>query len=66
MPAFKGNTKPSNEACDAGLRDRLFGCDKPFFDTSGGRFRKVLDINLTGTFIVARRLQGRRHYADPG
>jgi NAD(P)-dependent dehydrogenase (short-subunit alcohol dehydrogenase family) len=30
------------------------GCDKPFFDTSAELFRKVLDINLTGTFIVAR------------
>jgi NAD(P)-dependent dehydrogenase (short-subunit alcohol dehydrogenase family) len=30
------------------------GCDKPFFDTSAELFRKVLDINLTGTFTVAR------------
>jgi NAD(P)-dependent dehydrogenase (short-subunit alcohol dehydrogenase family) len=28
--------------------------DVPFFDTSAELFRKVLDINLTGTFIVAR------------
>jgi NAD(P)-dependent dehydrogenase (short-subunit alcohol dehydrogenase family) len=28
--------------------------DVPFFDTSVELFRKVLDINLTGTFIVAR------------
>src|ERR1700759_1914267 len=30
------------------------GCDIPFFDTSVEQFRKVLDINLTGTFTVAR------------
>ena len=30
------------------------GCDMPFFDTSVELFRKVLDINLTGTFMVAR------------
>jgi NAD(P)-dependent dehydrogenase (short-subunit alcohol dehydrogenase family) len=30
------------------------GCDIPFFDTSVEQFRKVLDINLTGTFAVAR------------
>jgi NAD(P)-dependent dehydrogenase (short-subunit alcohol dehydrogenase family) len=30
------------------------GRDTPFFDTSVEVFRKVLDINLTGTFIVAR------------
>ena len=30
------------------------GCDTPFFETSVEVFRKVLDINLTGTFTVAR------------
>jgi NAD(P)-dependent dehydrogenase (short-subunit alcohol dehydrogenase family) len=30
------------------------GRDTPFFDTSVEVFRKVLDINLTGTFTVAR------------
>jgi NAD(P)-dependent dehydrogenase (short-subunit alcohol dehydrogenase family) len=30
------------------------GRDVPFFDTSVELFRKVLDINLTGTFMVAR------------
>jgi NAD(P)-dependent dehydrogenase (short-subunit alcohol dehydrogenase family) len=30
------------------------GCDIPFFDTSVEQFRKILDINLTGTFTVAR------------
>src|ERR1700753_3654195 len=30
------------------------GYDIPFFDTSVEQFRKVLDINLTGTFTVAR------------
>src|SRR6202161_3958781 len=30
------------------------GRDTPFFDTSVDVFRKVLDINLVGTFIVAR------------
>lgn len=30
------------------------GADVPFFDTSVELFRKILDINLTGTFMVAR------------
>src|SRR5947209_1447618 len=30
------------------------GLDKPALDTSIAEFRKVLDINVTGTFIVAR------------
>src|SRR3954470_13090466 len=30
------------------------GLDKPALDTSVADFRKVLDINVTGTFIVAR------------
>src|SRR5437868_6913594 len=30
------------------------GLDKPVLDTSVTEFRKVLDINVTGTFIVAR------------
>ncbi len=30
------------------------GLDVPFFDTSVAQFRKILDINLTGTFTVAR------------
>src|SRR3989440_10935857 len=30
------------------------GLDKPVLDTSVAEFRKVLDINVTGTFIVAR------------
>jgi NAD(P)-dependent dehydrogenase (short-subunit alcohol dehydrogenase family) len=41
------------------------GCDIPFFDTSVEQFRKVLDINLTGTFTVAReagKLIGRSAY----
>jgi NAD(P)-dependent dehydrogenase (short-subunit alcohol dehydrogenase family) len=30
------------------------GRDAPFFDTSVELFRKILDVNLTGTFTVAR------------
>src|SRR5947209_10847154 len=30
------------------------GLDRPALDTSAAEFRKVLDINVTGTFIVAR------------
>jgi NAD(P)-dependent dehydrogenase (short-subunit alcohol dehydrogenase family) len=30
------------------------GCDVPFFDTSVELFRRILDINLTGSFTVAR------------
>src|SRR6185436_15883623 len=30
------------------------GLDKPALDTSVADFRKVLDVNVTGTFIVAR------------
>ena len=30
------------------------GLDKPVLDTSVAEFRKVLDVNVTGTFIVAR------------
>ena len=30
------------------------GLDKPVLDTSVAEFRKVLDINVTGTFIVSR------------
>ena len=30
------------------------GRDVPFFDTSAALFRKILDINLVGSFVVAR------------
>ena len=36
------------------------GCDIPFFDTSVEQFRKVLDINLTGTFTVALQTEKMR------
>jgi NAD(P)-dependent dehydrogenase (short-subunit alcohol dehydrogenase family) len=32
------------------------GRDVPFFDTSVALFRKILDVNLTGTFTVAREV----------
>jgi NAD(P)-dependent dehydrogenase (short-subunit alcohol dehydrogenase family) len=49
-----------NESADAfGRIDGVvnsagIGLDKPALDTSVAEFRKVLDINVTGTFIVAR------------
>jgi NAD(P)-dependent dehydrogenase (short-subunit alcohol dehydrogenase family) len=49
------------DGCEAGfgpvrglVNSAGIGCDIPFFDTSVEQFRKVLDINLTGTFTVAR------------
>lgn len=39
--------------------------DVPFFDTSVEVFRKVLDVNLTGTFTVAREA-GKRMRAHGG
>ena len=49
------------DGCEAGfgpirglVNSAGIGRDTPFFDTSVEVFRKVLDINLTGTFIVAR------------
>ena len=46
------------------------GCDIPFFDSSVEQFRKVLDINLTGTFTVAPGQRYRsgtdRDAAGPG
>ncbi len=41
------------------------GRDIPFFDTSVALFRKILDINLIGTFTVAREV-GRRMKANGG
>jgi NAD(P)-dependent dehydrogenase (short-subunit alcohol dehydrogenase family) len=50
------------DGCEAGfgpvrglVNSAGIGCDIPFFDTSVEQFRKVLDINLTGTFTVARK-----------
>jgi NAD(P)-dependent dehydrogenase (short-subunit alcohol dehydrogenase family) len=49
------------ERCEAGfgpvrglVNSAGIGCDMPFFDTSVELFRKILDINLTGSFTVAR------------
>jgi NAD(P)-dependent dehydrogenase (short-subunit alcohol dehydrogenase family) len=41
------------------------GRDVPFFDTSVELFRKILDINLVGTFVVAREV-GRLMKAHGG
>jgi NAD(P)-dependent dehydrogenase (short-subunit alcohol dehydrogenase family) len=67
------------EGCEAGfgpvcgLVDSAgIGCDILFFDTSVEQFRKVLDINLTGTFMVASEAGAewisevpQRRYASP-
>jgi NAD(P)-dependent dehydrogenase (short-subunit alcohol dehydrogenase family) len=49
------------DGCEAGfgpvrglVNSAGIGRDTPFFDTSVEVFRKVLDINLVGTFLVAR------------
>ncbi|MGO4715378.1 SDR family NAD(P)-dependent oxidoreductase [Bradyrhizobium sp. 2TAF24] len=41
------------------------GRDVPFFDTSVQLFRKILDVNLVGTFVVAREV-GRLMKAHGG
>jgi NAD(P)-dependent dehydrogenase (short-subunit alcohol dehydrogenase family) len=49
------------DRCEAGfgpvrglVNSAGIGCDVPFFDTSVELFRRILDINLTGSFMVAR------------
>jgi NAD(P)-dependent dehydrogenase (short-subunit alcohol dehydrogenase family) len=49
------------DGCEAGfgpirglVNSAGIGRDVPFFDTSVELFRKILDVNLTGTFTVAR------------
>lgn len=39
---------------DGAVNSAGIGLDKPVLDTSVGEFRKILDVNVTGTFIVGR------------
>src|SRR2546423_10249847 len=55
--AAEAAVKESAEAfgrLDGLVNSAGIGLDKPVLDTSVAEFRKVLDINVTGTFIVAR------------
>jgi NAD(P)-dependent dehydrogenase (short-subunit alcohol dehydrogenase family) len=60
------------DGCEAGfgpvrglVNSAGIGRDVPFFDTSVELFRKILDINLTGTFTVSREA-GRLMLAHGG
>ena len=55
--AAEAAVKDSAEAfgrLDGVVNSAGIGLDKPVLDTSVAEFRKVLDVNVTGTFIVAR------------
>lgn len=56
-PTAEAAVKESSEAfgrIDGVVNSAGIGLDKPTLDTSVAEFRRVLDINVTGTFIVAR------------